>query len=572
MLKIIPRILQTKNFKSRVSFFSSSTTAPNPSQPFSFQDNFDLHFDHQIFKQDSLLEKNEQISKKDLNELLSLPEDLSNQSHNLNKLRDLLHNFLSGYGQMNETRRNLQKISINLQKASLRVLQEKAVYDHSIIKLLFMLCKDNVLPLNNLVGTIHEIANNPDLLERFTLENLTNLLLILSDIVKLPSFRSSMSESFREIIQLLEKRTEVLLQNTHPHEYEFSFCLPKILFCFVQFEIKDKKFLNRLLSSIMYCDFSKFEEMEITSLLYSVIKMEKKLHILTEETKSSFNQGFQELYTQLIEIIVKRIDTNLLSYTRVPYIMYCFAMVGSYSKVAVEGLMKLFLKNIERYNINEVCTIMYCMWRLPDIDYQNKYILSIINLYFENSKENLRLLFNINLYTAFLGIRRPIKSDLEPNQKEKVENFLKKLLSVFQEKFMMLTDESKIRILYEVTHIHKMIERKEFLEKYTPFLFQLDISSLNNHDIITIGYLMKKYFAFNEKHFNFWNRYLECLSNRNWNNKLEDNRIQLIFTNIKDLLMKNTAPGEKNVSLREKWIQNVNNYYKIYVSKKRSNR
>jgi len=534
--------------------------------------------DHQIYQEQSSPEKY-RIAEKDLASLLSLAEEniapnkIKKEASDLEQVRHLVECFSSGYESIDVSAVQLQRIAKNLKIVSEKAIEQAELYDNNIVRSLYQLARNRILSGRDILGIIQSVVMNPKILKKLSFESLTNILLTLKDIHKLPSvenFDTFSRNVFQEIMPPLQAQTQNLIEGSHPHDHEFSFFLPKILFCFVQFGSKNKRFLNKILSSILYCDISRFEEMEITSLLYTIIKMEKKMHILTAETTESLYGGFEELYVQLQEIIIERVKNETLSYKRIPYILYCFAMVGKCSPMAIKGLMGMFLKSINKFTINEICTIMYCMWRMPEIDPQNKYILDILNFYFGDHKENLKQLFNTNLYSALLGVRRPAKSELPPKQKHTVEQFLKNLVSTFEEKFDMFTDESKIRILYEVAHTHKLIDRSKFSKKYTPYLLSLDLNSMNNHDVITVGYLMKKYMLIDETHFEFWDKYMDCLSKRRWNSVLEDNRIEMIFSNVKSYLSKSHPEGAKREDLKEKWIKTIDEYYKIFLTQKRT--
>lgn len=572
MLRVLPQASHIRNLLSQPFIKYCLLTVQSQPQELSIHENFEFQMDNQFLKQESLLEKSSKLSEKDMTGLLSYSFEFTPQSINnnelldLNKIRRILHSLVTGIDTINLSTPQLIIISGNLHKFSIKAIKDSGTYDHNIIKSLFTLSKNNYLPAKDLISSFYDLLSSPELISSLNFENLTNMLLLLNDILKLPSISKDSKFSKNNlymIIEALQKQTQKLIEGSHPHEYEFYFFLPKILFCFVQLEPKNKWFLNKLLSNILYCDIASFEELEVTSLLYTIIKMEKKLHILTDEIKGSLYGGFQDIYSQLQEIITQRIASKTLSYKRVPYILYCLSMIGNCSKSTLSGLTNIFLTNLDKYSVNEVCTVMYCMWRIPELDFQNKNIIGIIDLYFNASNENYSFLSDTNLYTAFLGVRKPMKSELEPKQKQKIEQFLNRLLQIFKEKFESLTVESKIRILYEVTHTHKMIERKTFLEKYTTFFLTLDLTSLNNHDLITVGYLMKKYLQFNQEHFDFWNKYFECLVKRKWHSKIEENRLKLIFTNLKDLISQDNPTMLKNANLKKKWLEKIDHYYKV---------
>ena len=579
MLKKAPKLLFFHRSSFQHFFRRFFLTFQGSSHSLSFQENFELQIDHQIYHEESSAKKFK-IAGKDMASLLSLAEEdiaaqrIKKEASDAERVKHLLECLSSGYESLDASTAQLHRIAMNLKTISEKTIEQSELYDNNIIRSLYQLARNKILSGRDVLGTMQILVKNPRILSRLDFEGLTNILLTLKDVTKLPSSQNLEAFSknvFQEIMPLLQKQTQNLIERSHPLESDFSFYLPKILFCFVQFGSKNKPFLNKILSSILYCDISRFEEMEITSLLYTIIKMEKKMHILTTEaTEFLYGGGFEELYLQLQEIIIERVKSESLSYKRIPYILYCFAMVGKCSPIAIKGLMGMFLKNIEKFTISEICTIMYCMWRMPEIDPENRYILDILTFYFGEHQENTKLLFNTNLYSALLGIRRPAKSELPPKQKQIVDQFLNRLLHAFEEKFDMFTDESRIRILYEVTHTHKLIDRINFSRKYTPYLQALDLNSLNNHDIITVGYLMKKYMLVDEAHFEFWNKYLDCLSKRKWNSVLEDNRIEMIFSNIKTYLSKYHPQGAKREDLKYKWIKAVDEYYKAFLAQKRT--
>lgn len=72
-----------------------------------------------------------------------------------------------------------------------------------------------------------------------------------------------------------------------------------------------------------------------------------------------------------------------------------------------------------------------------------------------------------------------------------------------------------------------------FYKEFEKWFCETDLHSLNNHDKIAIGFIMKKYIRIFDNHLNFWKRFLEETANTNFNKGIEQQRINLIYENLK---------------------------------------
>lgn len=305
----------------------------------------------------------------------------------------------------------------------------------------------------------------------------------------------------------------------------------------------------------------RFEEMELTSFFYTMINMEKKLKFSTDPTQDRVWNNFSELYQRIETVLNSKVVNETISYKRVPYILYCFSMVGRGQPKILEKLMSTLVNNVNKYSVTEICTVLYCMWKMPELDPTYEKLILILNLYFDN--QAIELLLNTDLYMALLGVRKAIKNSTNQKHREYLEVFVGRLANQFEKKFDMIVPESKIRIIYELVYTHKALSKEKFQELYLPFFMGLNLQKMNNHDIITVGYILKMFIILDEHTYKFWDTYLGTLSGLKLESQVEKKRAKIIFSNLTDLISNNP---KIDANVKTDWVNMISNHHKKFES------
>ena len=503
---------------------------------------------------------------------------------NLKELHEIKYNIdcilLNFIPDKNDNSQILQDNTRLLLTVAGKIWLKYGKYENFILKSMKNLRKVNIISNEYIINWLQQYLLN---VKHMEIEDTSLALLSFCDLIKIIGLKDTQSQAiFDRILEKFKESTNLYIDEHMRLDSvpaNSSYYLSKILFCFVRLKHQDHRFLNKIICFLEIGGLQHLEEMELTSLLYTLGVMNKKLKIKlnfkeilsTNSTTKSLvatesdlipkiqpnvlgtldsDEIYNKIYLNLQESILRCIKLSQFSYKRIPYILYSFVLICIPPSIKIVPLMNSLIKsNLSKFSLTEISTLLYCYYKMPALDPSDQLGL-LIFMNRLNDKDSLKILFNADLFIAFMALRRIMQNPKYREKQEFFKDILIKLVDVFIEKFDILDLKTQIRGLYEICYVQKMLDLQVFREKFAPFLMGLEMENMNNHDIITIGYLMKKYFWIDDQAIGFWKNYLNLLSERQYDIDLEIKRAYLIFENIQDLLNRKLKKMEEKNNIR----------------------
>jgi hypothetical protein len=215
-------------------------------------------------------------------------------------------------------------------------------------------------------------------------------------------------------------------------------------------------------------------------------------------------------------------------------------------KEFARAIRETILKNLQWLNVREMSVIAHSLLKLEWID--DRFIIrrKFIQRMNATGSNDISNLLNLDLYSFIIGCR-PLFLNLEKieeKEREAVKQFLNKLLENFVKSVPIYKPNLLVRILYEWTHVIKIVSKPYFNEHFRNYALKASHRMLNLFDLIALSYIMKKYIKITPDDFTFWRKMLASLQHHKITSKIEYERIDLMYRNLMDYLRKGIPPAD----------------------------
>jgi hypothetical protein len=217
------------------------------------------------------------------------------------------------------------------------------------------------------------------------------------------------------------------------------------------------------------------------------------------------------------------------------------------------------LKGVFRYlTTSDLCTCLYVLHSHPQIDPGNKIELLLYSRILEEKKG----LAEDSVFVCFLSLRkfsdRLKYSKPETTTSENTDlvvQFCNYCLKSYFLNYRRFSFETNCKVLYEISHNIKTLSHAEFSNNHFSTYLWTELkghgSSLSLYDLITFGFVMKRYFYINAESYANWSLFLKLMEKKITMGAtvLELNRINQIVLNLEDLLKRKNPDAKINSSI-----------------------
>lgn len=372
--------------------------------------------------------------------------------------------------------------------------------------------------------------------KKITIFFLTDLLLLLQDL-----FRKNLdlrySLIFKNMLEILSNFSKKLISQNEMVK-NLNLYLLQILYCFVRFDFDDKKLYITLVNEI-YSNkniLEKLLEIQLTSLILSLCKLELKY------SKREFFFEKEKLYPLLEQKIMHRNEENLISYKRLPPILYCYTLLNRPPEITKNILLQGVKTNTNKFNSQEAGSLFFSIWKLKL--YNNYELLYELIPKIEENLDKKNHFSDINLINFLIVMRglSDYRVIIQLHIRTNLLNFQKKTTDLLIMRFDAMTDKTKLVFLYEATKKQNILKKNEIENlKYENYLYDLDLDKLNNFDLVTVAAIVI-YFRNNGEKFNsFLNLLKQNLEKRKGVNQIQENRIKFSIKDIMEIIKQSSV-------------------------------
>ena len=238
-----------------------------------------------------------------------------------------------------------------------------------------------------------------------------------------------------------------------------------------------------------------------------------------------------------------------------------------------------------RLNADELCICLYILHKHPQLDPDNRLTFTI----YAKILKFREILQEDSLFVSFLSLRRFAEvmmytrnSDSKeaksaPKQSSQISNEQAEIVSKYYRlcwktycgTYRTFSFQTNIKILYEVSHQLKMLILREFLDLRLDEYFWQRLEEEGNkisfYDLLTFGYIMKRYLYIDSRATKGWEMYIFLLSKHMKGNiqARQRNRVIQIIDNTMDLTRMKGLETQRNRALynllnefQEKYLKN----------------
>lgn len=301
-------------------------------------------------------------------------------------------------------------------------------------------------------------------------------------------------------------------------DYDSHYYLLKILFVFLQSNEKDIAFTTRIYSNIINSNLDSFQERELTALLYNTQQLLK--FNLLDLNVLGFSED-NEVLAIIDRQVARLIKESNLRLERVVYSIYSFCKVGYYPKLSIDMMKTIVIHNVEILTVQQVSLLNLSLRNLPEIDPDQRLFKALITGFYTNT--NVSRLFMPDLYYSFYPLRNLNFGTIDEKDAAFYKDYIDKLASVLDQKIEILTDSSRLKVIYELINC-KYLDFKTYRRKYSNLIIKINLGNISNFEFLLLGTILRKYLVSDHTHLCFVKKYVEQAVKKNFFGPVEEDR------------------------------------------------